>query len=337
MAIYQIRGSAKREQAKELADTADAKTIEAARQAKKLEDARDPSKQPGSLKLSKDTVFRLPSKQNAQSAMNAPINVYANVPPVGNQYDARMAGAYASSPAQYVDPRNKSAEGNAIRARNQHREEVIARGTQQPLSARDQAIMQGRTPAAERNYDVLLMTPEEIAERDYNQKDQENYRIEQQYGAEFPQERRPTTTASESGAGRFPRGNVKVPEFLDPVKTGIYTPHNAPVRAIPEPVKPFQYTAQPRKENENWRKDVLKAYPKIGIAGSPENIAFVEAFKLHGNPNLAMQTANRLNGVYEKPTEENIMSLISNPNLADDFNKAFGPDSASKYLPIPRK
>ena len=53
----------------------------------------------------------------------------ANPPPVGNQYDARMAGSFAASPAQYVDPRNKSAAGNAIRARNQYREEVIARGT----------------------------------------------------------------------------------------------------------------------------------------------------------------------------------------------------------------
>lgn len=301
-----------------------------ARVTRRMAAANNPVNRPGSLVLSHTSPPQLPDRRNAQSTMDAPIDVYANPPPVGNQYNARMAGAFAASPAQYVDPRNKSAEGNAIRARNQYREEVIARGT--PLSARDQAIRQGRTPAAEPNYDALFMTPAEIAERDYNQRDQENYRIEQKYGAEFSEQRRPPTTASESGAGRFPRGNAKVPEFLDPVKTGIYTPHNAPGRAIPEAVKPYQYTEQPRKENENWRKDVLKTYPKIGIAGSKENAAFVEAFKLHGDPNRAMETADRLNGVYQEPPEDDIRDLISDPDLADDFNKRYGPGSALKYL-----
>lgn len=307
-----------------------------ARVTRRMAAARNPVNQPGSLVLSHASPSQLPDRRNAQSTMDAPIDVYANPPPVGNQYNARMAGAYAASPPEYVHPQNKSAAGNAIRARNQHREEVIARGTQKPLSARDQAIRQGRTPAAEPNYDALFMTPAEIAERDYNQRDQENYRIEQKYGAEFSEQRRPPTTASESGAGRFPRGNAKVPEFLDPVKTGINTPHNAPGGAIPKPFEPYQYTAQPRKENENWRKDVLEAYPRIGIAGSKENAAFVEAFKLHGDPNLAMQTANRLHGVYTEPPEEDIMDLISNPNLANDFDAAYGPGSASKYLPIPK-
>ena len=61
-----------------------------------------------------------------------------NVPPTGNSYDARMAGAFASSPPEYVHPQNKSAAGNAIRARNKHREEVIARG--QPQDDRTQMV-----------------------------------------------------------------------------------------------------------------------------------------------------------------------------------------------------
>jgi len=349
MAIYQTRGNPSREQANDLADTAKAKTIEAERVAQTAADAVDPTKQPGSNVLSTSSpisplatdrpnfagadqrAFRGASRPgSAQSS--APINIYANPPPVGNQYDARIAGAYAASPAQYVDPRDKSASGNAIRASNAHREEMIARGT--PKSARDQAIMQGRTPAAEPNYDALLMTPAEIAERDYNKRDQENYRIEQQYGAEFPQQqRRPATTASESGAGRFPRGNAKLPELTDEViKTGIYTPHNAPGSAIPEPFKPYQYTAKPTEENQNWRQDLVKAYPKIGIAGSPENEAFVKAFKLHGDPNRAMETANRLAGKYKEPQEDDIRDLISDPDLADDFNQVYGPGSAAKYL-----
>lgn len=373
MAIYQTRGNPKREQAKELADTADAKTIEAARQAKNVQDAADPTKQRGSNVLSTSSPIstlatdrpnfagadqRAPRgvSQPGSAQSSAPINVYANVPPVGNQYDARIAGAYAASPAQYVDPRNQSAEGKAIRARNAHREEMIARGT--PQSARDQAIMQGRTPAAEPNYDALFMTPAEIAERDYNKRDQENYRIEQQYGTKelqarptpepllapnakpnfstafsvdpFAKNYSPTKAALGEKTGKFSLVGIDV-------NTGINTPHNAPGSAIPkppEPFKPYQYSAKPTEENQNWRQDLVKTYPKIGIAGSPENAAFVKAFKLHGDPNLAMETANRLAGKYKEPHEEDIMDLISNPDLANDFDQVYGPGSASKYLPI---
>lgn len=41
----------------------------------------------------------------------------------------------------------------------------------------------------------------------------------------------------------------------------------------------------------NWQADIIAAHPAIGVAGSPENKAFVTAFNQHGAPERGMQTA----------------------------------------------
>ena len=96
MAATQILGDPTSEKAKELATTAKAVEREAKRKAQFEKDANDLRKQPGSLVLSNASPSQLFNRRNAQSAIDAPIDIYANPndwrgkqgvknpPPVGN-------------------------------------------------------------------------------------------------------------------------------------------------------------------------------------------------------------------------------------------------------------
>jgi len=278
-------------------------------------------KTPGSGQLTPNT-YALPAvprpsqlPQRTASATSGATGV-ANPPPVGNQAPQRVTtvqlGSAARNPYGFASGRGTTAD--AERWQQQNGGSISTR----TITAREQA-MAGKNPA-ERNYDALFMTPAEVAERDYNKRDQDNYRIEQQYGtktrkadyskafsadplapnysptkAAMGQQREPAMVASGSGANQFPNFDAKPSELTEvDVRTGILTPHNAPGSAIPTAAKPFQYAAQPTQENQNWRQVLTNKHPNIGIAGSPENEAFVAAFKQHGDPNRAMETADQL-------------------------------------------
>jgi hypothetical protein len=44
----------------------------------------------------------------------------------------------------------------------------------------------------------------------------------------------------------------------------------------------------------SWQQDIIAAHPNIGVAGTPENQAFVSAFNTHGAPERGMQTAQEV-------------------------------------------
>lgn len=52
----------------------------------------------------------------------------------------------------------------------------------------------------------------------------------------------------------------------------------------------------------DWQGQIMAAHPNIGVAGSPENLAFVSAFNQHGAPERGMSTAAEvMRGFQPKP------------------------------------
>ena len=114
--------------------------------------------------------------------------------------------------------------------------------------------------AAKRNYDALSMTPAEIDERDYNKRDQENYRIEQQYGSDQGKARL-LSQIREEGGSSFTPDQAKM--------SGVYTPHNAP----------GSYSGEGSQSSApQWQQNLTKLYPELGIEGSAANDKFKSEF-----------------------------------------------------------
>jgi hypothetical protein len=140
--------------------------------------------------------------------------------------------------------------------------------------------------AAKPNYDPLLMTPAEIDEKDYNKQEQENYRIEQQYGSE--------------------QGKAKIlSEFReynapDQAKmSGVLTPHNAP----------GSYTGPEAQSNApKWQQDLTKKYPELGIDSNQ-----TDRFKEKFTPNMSKaevdELAERSTGDYSSSPQPETPSL----------------------------
>lgn len=145
--------------------------------------------------------------------------------------------------------------------------------------------------AAKPNYDPLLMTPAEIDEKDYNKREQESYRIEQQYGSD------------KGGAGmikrdRSYRGLPELPP--DQAKmSGIYTPHNAPGSySGPE----AQSTAP------KWQQDLTVKFPELGREGTAN-----DKFKSEFTPSMSKAEvdalAERSMGDYSSSPQSETTSL----------------------------
>jgi hypothetical protein len=116
--------------------------------------------------------------------------------------------------------------------------------------------------AAKPNYDPLLMTPAEIEEKEKSEREQESYRIEQQYGSD------------KGGAGMIKRVRsvTGLPE-LPPDQaemSGIYTPSNV----IENYAGPSTQGGVPK-----WQQDLTKKFPGIGVKGSTANQYFTTGFK----------------------------------------------------------
>lgn len=75
----------------------------------------------------------------------------------------------------------------------------------------------------------------------------------------------------------------------------------------------------------DWQGEVMKRYPRIGVAGSPENAAFVDAFKQHNDPTRGMATAHA------------VMGRDPNGNWPDSSQPAAVPDTGEPmpFTPAP--
>jgi len=244
--------------------------------------------QPGSGQLTPNTyampAVPRPSQLPQRTAPAAGgVTSVANPPPTGNLAPQRVTtvqlGSTARNPYDFASGRGTTAD--AERWQKQNGGSISSR-IYTPTSSN------APTPGREAMLDAA-MSPEMQAQKAQQTASNDMMRIEQQYGTTTTQQRRPATTASESGAGRFPRGNAQSPGMI---ATSTTVDSQEPGSATS--AKPFQYAAQPTQENQNWRQTLLSKHPKIGIAGSPENEAFVAAFKQHGDPNRAMETADQL-------------------------------------------
>ena len=313
-----------------------AKDKEARIAAAKLGNPPGLQNQPGSGQLTPNTyampavprAWQLP--QRTASATSGPIGG-ANPPPVGNQASQRVTtvqlGSTARNPYDFASGRGTPED--YMRWEKANRGSIGTR----TITAQEQA-MAGKKPA-ERNYDQLFMTPAEIAERDYNQRDQENYRIEQKYGAEFSEQRRPPTTASESGAGRFPRGKAKVPEFLDPVNTGINTPHNAPWRAESQAQNGYKPVQWSEAKNPEWRTELRQKHKWVDDVNDERQKQFVAMMRQNPDPNSAMEGADAIAAQAESPQQPPALALNQSAQqpMLDVYRPLAAPSTAAATTP----
>lgn len=65
------------------------------------------------------------------------------------------------------------------------------------------------------------------------------------------------------------------------------------------------YDPNPATPALNWQQQIVAKYPQVGVAGSPENKAFVEQYLTHKDPAQAMGTADTLFA----PKEPNVADL----------------------------
>jgi len=145
--------------------------------------------------------------------------------------------------------------------------------------------------AAKPNYDPLLMTPAEIDEKDYNKREQENYRIEQQYGSDRGQARYLSQIREAKGSS-FTPDQAKM--------SGILTPHNAP----------GSYSGEEAQSNApQWQQNLTKQYPGLGIEGSSANDKFKSEFTPSMSKAEVDALAERSMGDYSSSPQPETTSL----------------------------
>lgn len=326
--------------------------------------------QPGSGQLTPN-VYAMPAvprawqlPQRTASATSGPIGV-ANPPPVGNQASQRVTtvqlGSTARNPYDFASGRGTPED--YMRWEKANRGSISTR----TITAQEQA-MAGKKPA-ERNYDQLFMTPAEIAERDYNQRDQENYRIEQKYGTKefqprpasqpllapnktpdfskvssadpFAENYSPTEAALGDRAGKFSSAGLDV-------NTGINTPHNAPWRAESQAQNGYKPVQWGPAKNPEWRTELRQKHKWIDDVNDERQKQFVAMMRQNPDPNSAMEGADAIAAQAEfpqpaspppkpapppEPTESDLEDLRADPEgKAADFDEYYGEGAAARYL-----
>lgn len=147
--------------------------------------------------------------------------------------------------------------------------------------------------AAKPNYDPLLMTPAEIEEKEKAEREQESYRIEQQYGSDKGGAGKIKRIRSEQGLPELPPDQAEM--------SGIYTPSNAP----------GSYTGPgAQSNNSRWQQDLTKKYPELGVKGSTANQYFTTGYKPTMSKVEVDELAERSVGDYSSsPKPDNIRQL----------------------------
>jgi len=145
--------------------------------------------------------------------------------------------------------------------------------------------------AAKRNYDATLMTPAEIEQKDYNKREQENYRIEQQYGSDKGQARY-LSQIREQARSSFTPDQAKM--------SGVLTPHNAP----------GSYSGEGSQSNApQWQQNLTKQYPELGIEGSSANDKFNSEFTSSMSKAEVDELAERAMGNFSSRPQQDIPKL----------------------------
>jgi len=145
-------------------------------------------------------------------------------------------------------------------------------------------------PMLPSNYDAMLMTPAEIEQRDYNKRDQENYRIEQQYGSDKGQARY-LSQIREGAGSSFTPDQAKM--------SGVLTPHNAP----------GSYSGEGAQINApQWQQDLTVKFPELGRAGTA-NDKFESEFTSSMSKAEVDELAERAMGDFSSSPQQDIPKL----------------------------
>ena len=69
--------------------------------------------------------------------------------------------------------------------------------------------------------------------------------------------------------------------------------------------------------SNDWQKAVVARYPKVGVAGSKENLAFLKAYsESGGTPETAMEIAETLAALHWEPLEGSTIRGVDFHSLA---------------------
>lgn len=132
-----------------------------------------------------------------------------------------------------------------------------------------------------------------------------------------PKYRTPGMPAYGTGTGDASAGTTPAANTAPAVPQGSAI---APVNSAPQGPTPSGQTA-------DWQGEIMKQYPRIGVAGSAENKAFVAAYNQHNDPTKGMATAHA------------VMGRDPNGNWPDSSQPAAVPDTgeAMPFTPAPPK